>query len=263
MIKLGTNDITKAYVGSSEVSKMYLGSDLVYSKELVLPYVTDGLVAMWDGIWNAGLGIHTQSDLEFKDLVSGNSVPVGWYGSWGSGNLDNNYSVESDGLKCNTLNKMIGIGIPFSFDLGYEYTIEYVRTITKFRTSNVGNCVSSHPYDDINQRILEHHNYQNYGFRIKGKTSTLANSGEWTVRNETTGVEKVSLRMSSDKLMTVMYNNTKYTRTIDIYLTNSYCTHLCFNTSGHLATLNCIRVYNRTLSDAEILQNYNIDVKRF
>ena len=30
MIKLGTNDMAKAYVGSTEVSKMYLGSDLVY-----------------------------------------------------------------------------------------------------------------------------------------------------------------------------------------------------------------------------------------
>lgn len=32
MIKLGTSDMAKAYVGSSEVSKMYLGNDLVYSK---------------------------------------------------------------------------------------------------------------------------------------------------------------------------------------------------------------------------------------
>lgn len=39
MIKLGTNDMAKAYVGSSEISKMYLGSDLVYSKgSEVLPY---------------------------------------------------------------------------------------------------------------------------------------------------------------------------------------------------------------------------------
>lgn len=37
MIKLGTSDMAKAYVGSTEVSKMYLGSDLVYTKE-VLPY---------------------------------------------------------------------------------------------------------------------------------------------------------------------------------------------------------------------------------
>ena len=39
MIKLGTSDMAKAYVGSSEASKMYLGSDLVYSKKPeVLPY---------------------------------------------------------------------------------------------------------------------------------------------------------------------------------------------------------------------------------
>ena len=39
MIKLGTNNMAKAYVGSTEVSKMYLGSELVYSKgSEVLPY---------------------------------------------------------------------------------------------------------------------------------------------------------------------------------------------------------------------------------
>ena len=31
MIKLGTSDMAKAYVGSTEVSKVYLGSELVYS----------------------------------------------------------------------------------------------------------------------------------------------------------------------------------------------------------------------------------------
>ena len=39
MIKLGTSDMAKAYIGSDEVSKIYLGSDLVYSAGLApLPY---------------------------------------------------------------------------------------------------------------------------------------------------------------------------------------------------------------------------------
>lgn len=39
MIKLGSTDMAKAYVGSSEVSKMYLGSELVYENTpAVLPY---------------------------------------------------------------------------------------------------------------------------------------------------------------------------------------------------------------------------------
>lgn len=39
MIKLGTSDLSKAYVGSTEVSKMYLGSDLVYEASSVQPSI--------------------------------------------------------------------------------------------------------------------------------------------------------------------------------------------------------------------------------
>ena len=33
------------------------------------PYITDGLVAMWDGIWNAGPGVHDPNATTWKDLV--------------------------------------------------------------------------------------------------------------------------------------------------------------------------------------------------
>lgn len=35
------------------------------------PYVTDGLVAMWDGEWNAGGGVHDHQAEEWIDLVHG------------------------------------------------------------------------------------------------------------------------------------------------------------------------------------------------
>ena len=35
----------------------------------VNPYVTDGLVAMWDGEWNAGGGLHDPNATVWKDLV--------------------------------------------------------------------------------------------------------------------------------------------------------------------------------------------------
>lgn len=33
------------------------------------PYITDGLIAMWDGEWNAGFGVHDASATLWKDLV--------------------------------------------------------------------------------------------------------------------------------------------------------------------------------------------------
>lgn len=36
----------------------------------VNPYITDGLVAMWDGEWNAGGGVHDSAATKWIDLVS-------------------------------------------------------------------------------------------------------------------------------------------------------------------------------------------------
>ena len=45
--------------------------------ELENPYITDGLIAHWDGIWNAGIGLHDSNVAVWKDLagVQGN-MPI-------------------------------------------------------------------------------------------------------------------------------------------------------------------------------------------
>ena len=40
------------------------------------PYVTDGLIAWWDGVWNAGLGKHATSLTAWMDLVGGDVLTV-------------------------------------------------------------------------------------------------------------------------------------------------------------------------------------------
>ena len=40
------------------------------------PYVTDGLVAMWDGEWNAGGGVHDANAIVWKDLVGTNDLKL-------------------------------------------------------------------------------------------------------------------------------------------------------------------------------------------
>ena len=62
------------------------------------PYVTKGLVAMWDGEWNAGLGKHDAKASKWKDLVGKSDCdPVGTPKF--SGN-----SVELDGNSCWNIN---------------------------------------------------------------------------------------------------------------------------------------------------------------
>jgi hypothetical protein len=38
------------------------------------PYVSDGLVGWWDGIWNIGLGCHGDSPHLWKNLVGSNGI---------------------------------------------------------------------------------------------------------------------------------------------------------------------------------------------
>ena len=45
-------------------------------KPTINPYVTDGLVAMWDGIWNAGIGMHDSGAAVIKDLVGSNDLAI-------------------------------------------------------------------------------------------------------------------------------------------------------------------------------------------
>lgn len=40
------------------------------------PYVTDGLVAMWDGEWNAGGGVHEDAPTEIADIVGNSPLTI-------------------------------------------------------------------------------------------------------------------------------------------------------------------------------------------
>ena len=61
------------------------------------PYVTDGLVAMWDGEWNVAGGVHDATATSWKDLVGSNDARIAEGGSWGSSYL------ACDGVACGAI----------------------------------------------------------------------------------------------------------------------------------------------------------------
>ena len=63
-----------------------------------LDYVQDGLIAMWDGIENAGWGIHDQSATTWKDLVGGNDLMLK-----NTAHFDENSLVSADRDKLTAL----------------------------------------------------------------------------------------------------------------------------------------------------------------
>ena len=57
------------------------------------PYVTDGLIAMWDGEWNAGGGVHDQSATVWKDLIGNVDLTLHGGCSWTDKSLTFNGST--------------------------------------------------------------------------------------------------------------------------------------------------------------------------
>ena len=53
--------------------QILLGPD---KTDWVNPYVTDGLIAMWDGEWNAGGGVHDPNATVWKDLVGTRTISL-------------------------------------------------------------------------------------------------------------------------------------------------------------------------------------------
>ena len=57
--------------GGFALGKMGVGATMLKQGKTAKDYVQDGLVAMWDGIENAGWGVHDANATVWKDLVGG------------------------------------------------------------------------------------------------------------------------------------------------------------------------------------------------
>ena len=80
--------------GGFALGKMGVGATLMSAAKTARDYVQSGLAAMWDGIENAGWGVHDATATTWKDLVGGfDAVKVG-SPTW-SDNAGNTIDVNS------------------------------------------------------------------------------------------------------------------------------------------------------------------------
>lgn len=57
-------------INGKAVKELYLNGSMIWHKQTIEnPYLEDNLIAQWDGIWNAGLGIHDANSTIWKDLI--------------------------------------------------------------------------------------------------------------------------------------------------------------------------------------------------
>lgn len=90
------------------------------------PYVTDGLIAMWDGEWNAGPGKHDASATVWKDLAGSYDVYTD--------EADCNGTFTANGLRCHG-DKLAAKGdldniLPFNVNAEIEAVVTFPSAVT-------------------------------------------------------------------------------------------------------------------------------------
>ena len=221
------------------------GSFTVKPKGWANPYVTNGLIGMWDGEWNVAGGQHDGTATTWVDISGNNrdAVLTGTY-SWGA----NYWHVES----------VTGQGLATwqSRNLGTDQTIEFV--IEASDRQAYGRVIAEG--QDVASPILRENNVYMFGYGIdKGATISGYNVLSRHVHQIT--------HANGGPMLYYLDGNLVWTA-------NDATANSTGGTGGHFANRSgydrgidadyfTMRRYNRVLTSAELAANYAVDQQRF
>ena len=205
-------------------------------------YVQDGLIAQWDGIDNAGTGVHDPESTVWKDLKGSLDMTLTVNGSWGSGAYLNVNGCSAKGTSATTSYATIEIYYRSENSAGRLMFVSGLKnriaafpatgTYVQFDGNGTSGIVPNIPVDGADRSVAATYAgdvasvvYCN-GVNVSGTTKKET----WNVGEK---VVMVGARNSTEA------NNKWYGR---IY---------------------AIRLYNRALTESEIAANHAIDVERF
>lgn len=219
-------------------------------------YVQSGLVAMWDGIENAGWGQHDSNATTWTDVVGGHDGTLYPSGvSWTSDSL----LISGDCKPC-----MVPSSIG-SILHTKKFTIE-ISNKSSYRDRR-GTLFGNYNADNHNGFNIEwrYNNGIDYTYRAYfNGNPDVATPGlyELNVRQTTTlSLDENDLRLYHDG--TVFYSTASWT------ITAPGITQFCLggeinrSSLASLGNLYCVRLYSRALTAEEIAANYAIDAARF
>ena len=199
-------------------------------------YVTKGLIAMWDGEWNAGIGQHDPDSIIWKDLVGDFNLVI--YGT-----VFHNFIRNSNTSVGEATGTIEGIG---TIEVCYRYSgsknssyglLFYSGLINTTRLGLVLYQDGFQTFSDV---------YWKYSDARTHSLITISATKEWCYVNGTP-LEPISRAVDQ-------WNNHGYVGIGGRAWQNSWQTY---------GDWHCIRIYNRTLSKEEIAFNYSIDQERF
>ena len=219
-----------------------LAAGFINSRAFLAPptardYVQDGLIAMWDGIENAGWGTHDPNATEWKDLVGDNDITlVG--GVFGDTALICN-GTQYGGHNDNVVNAV-----------QIELVANTKQQKRRCWIASTGQSLSS--------------KYSGFvGWYDRGLCFGLYD----TARSLTLGTA-ISYSFAVNSNRTFENNALVATESGKSDLTPQAQRGICVVVGGQknnplMCDIHCIRIYSRALTDEEIAHNYKIDKERF
>lgn len=224
-----------------------------------IPYVTDGLVAWWDGIWNAGLGVHDAAATVWRDLVGSRDLTLNASGvSWSDNALVSAISTRNAA-------EYTG-GVPTT-DF---YTVELVKGATTGRSVLVLGGTAARTDTGLfmhnNEKTFRIASGANNSARRELAGGNLASIRHLSVRYSTPGAtaasvlaDGVALTLSHDGA----WGGSNSMRGVCVFGFSDNSSHTGATSYPVRGNCNCIRLYNRALTDAEVAANYAVDKTRF
>ena len=236
----------------------------------VADYVQDGLCAVWDGIENAGVGIHDDTLTQWKDLIG--ECPLIWDVSkctWEE-NAIANYSTSN----AQTLRQMAAIGYPWWSSIGIFSETESDGYFS------VGNyTIEIVARSSVNVALFQPYNANGFGgfaygspwssFRLVFSPANGWKGGGQYKGFELIGLENVPLSFSGIARPTggsQLFANGKLVLESDVVIESvsmNLRQYTLFAVPANGGAVYCLRIYNRALEEHEVMHNYRIDKVRF
>lgn len=216
-------------------------------------YVQDGLIAMWDGIENAGWGVHDETNAIWKDLIGGYDLTLGINVAWAD---------THNGIYCASTNggafrsgrispydveivlkrpALTTYGIFFQDTSELDFGNPQGSQILAWKNNDVGQGANGYYFAPINVPIQIH--YQKYPY-IYAPTSACKINGVEVSRTSTSeawSVPGTAISLGGRSDGTSTYKNAN-------------------NMVGYVYACRC---YDRNLTAAEVAANYAVDKARF
>lgn len=249
--------------GGFALGKMGVGATMLKQGKTARDYVQSGLVAMWDGIENAGWGVHDPNATTWKDLVGG--VETTWLSD-----ADDILSWINNGLR-RIGRKGITATLPWANTItkNTAYTLEIVFSdASEASTISLG---SYYYFTGVNSQfcVIQNTNYLNlatgsnynnilnetFGF-TPHSFSAVARGVEYP--SGTAGRNTFDAYRDGDKIITGRPQSVGASPA-SLYFFRA--TRDWPNTRD--TTIYRVTIYSRALTASEIAANYTIDKERF